>query len=279
MLRASYSTQLNLDEVVIDDTSASVFDEPSPDIFYDVDEVILEDISEEENTKYTSAEGELPTFTDLFDKATEEILNRNIEENVSGGESSVDDIQQRKEEWKAYWETLKKESNVKMPTTHTKVYRTKGYKAGGQILSWAYFHDLDCYVVKRENGIDYFKHPHDFKTLLGFEVNQLARLKMLYNDGSGMLASFSRHIQYEYRKRWVNFSLQQPKRYYLPNIDGDTRKHKVILKWLPPKVMKKIPLRKMNQHFLEGFRWWYYDGRTGEAVIVLYKYKFKPFQT
>ncbi|KAD3067091.1 hypothetical protein E3N88_34971 [Mikania micrantha] len=160
-----------------------------------------------------------------------------------------------------------------MPATHNKVYRTKGYKAGGQILSWAYFHDLGCYAVKREKGIDYFKHPHDFKTLPGFEVNQLARLNMLYSGDSGMSAWFSRQIKYEYRKRWVNFQPQQPERYYLPEIDGDTRKHKVILKWLPPKFLKKIPLRKMRQDFMDGFRWWYYDGRTGEAVIVLCKDK------
>ncbi|KAD7477050.1 hypothetical protein E3N88_00186 [Mikania micrantha] len=97
-----------------------------------------------------------------------------------------------------------------MPTTHTKLYRTEGYKAGGQIISWAHFHDLQCYAVKREQGI--------------------------YED-SGMSAWFSRQIQYEYRKRW------------------------------------KIPLRKMRQYFLEGFRWWYYDGRNGEAVIVLCKDK------
>ncbi|KAD3337443.1 hypothetical protein E3N88_32963 [Mikania micrantha] len=162
---------------------------------------------------------------------------------------------------------------MKMPDSHKKVYKTKGYKARGQILSWAYFHDLGCYAVKRERGIDYFKHPHDFKTFPGFEVNQLARLKMLYSEDSGMSAWFSRQLQYEYRKRWVNFQPQQPERYYLPEIDGDTRNHKVILKWLPPKVLKKIPLRKMRQDFMEGFRWWYYDGRTREAVIVLCKDK------
>ncbi|KAD7477707.1 hypothetical protein E3N88_00843 [Mikania micrantha] len=96
-------------------------------------------------------------------------------------------------------------------------------------------------------------------------VNYLARLKMLYSEDSGMSTWFLRQIQYEYRKRWVNFRPQQPERYYLPEIDGDTRKHKVILKWLPPKVMKKIPLRKRLQDFMEGFRWWYYDGRTREA--------------
>ncbi|KAD7116852.1 hypothetical protein E3N88_04120 [Mikania micrantha] len=244
---------LNHDEVITDDTSVPVFDDPTPETFDDIDEVILEDITDEEYPKYTSAEDELPTFIDLFDQATKEMLNRYLEEQVEVSKSEADDIKQRKEEWKAYWEILKKEINVKMPATHKKVYRTKGYKAGGQILSWAYFHDLGCYAVKRQRGIYYFKHPHDFKTFPGFEVNQLARLRMLYSEDSGMSAWFSRQLQYEYRKRWVNFRPQQPERYNLPEIDGDTRKHKVILKWLPPKVLKKIPLRKMRQDFIEGF--------------------------
>ncbi|KAL8239559.1 hypothetical protein R6Q59_016126 [Mikania micrantha] len=265
--------RLSPDEVITDDTSVPVFDEPDPETFDDIDEVMLEDITDEKYPKYKSAEDELPTFTDQFDQAREDLLVRYLEEQVEASKSEADDQKKRKEEWEAYWKVLKKQSTEKMPTTHKKVYRTKGYNAGGQILSWAYFHDLGCYAVKRERGIDYFKHPHDFKTLPGFEVNQLARLKMLYSEDSGMSAWFSRQIQYEYRKRSVNFQPQQPERYYLPEIDGDTRQHKVILKWLPPKVLKKIPLRKMRQDFTEGFRWWYYDGRTGEAVIVLCKDK------
>ncbi|KAD2393298.1 hypothetical protein E3N88_40275 [Mikania micrantha] len=245
--------RLNPDEVITDDTSVPVFDEPTPEAFDDVDEVIIEDITDEEYPKYTSAEEELPTFTDQFDQVTEDLLIRYLEEQVEVSKAEADDQKKKKEEWEAYWEVLKRESTMKLPATHKKVYRTKGYKAGGQILSWAYFHDLGCYDVKRERGIDYFKHPHDFKTLPGFEVNQLARLRMMYSEDSGMSAWFSRQIQYEYRKRWVNFQPQQPERYYLPEIDGDTRRHKVILKWLPPKVLKKIPLRKMRQDFIEGF--------------------------
>ncbi|KAL8205514.1 hypothetical protein R6Q57_009065, partial [Mikania cordata] len=265
--------RLNPDEVVIDGSSAPSFDEPSPEAFDDVEEVILEDITDEEYPCFKSAEAELPAFTDAFDQETEELLQRYLEEQVEISKTEADDIKRKKDEWMAYWDTLKKYCTKKMPATHTKMYRTKGYKAGGQIISWAYFEDLECYAVKRERGIDYFKHPHDFKTLPGFEVNQLARLRMLYSEGSGMSAWFSRQIKYEYRNRWVNFRPQQPKRYYLPEIDGASRKHKVILKWLPPKTMKRIPLRKMRQDFMEGFRWWYYDGRTGEAVIVLCKDK------
>ncbi|KAD7116972.1 hypothetical protein E3N88_04240 [Mikania micrantha] len=43
-----------------------------------------------------------PTFSDLFGLHFEEELKRKIDEKVCGSESSVEDIQKRKEEWKAY---------------------------------------------------------------------------------------------------------------------------------------------------------------------------------
>ncbi|KAC9313696.1 hypothetical protein E3N88_46000 [Mikania micrantha] len=92
---------------------------------------------------------------------------------------------------------------------------------------------------------------------------------MLYCEHSGKSSWFARQIKFKYRKRWVNFQPQQPERYYLPEIDAQSMKHKVILKWLPPRVMKTIPLRKMRQDFGSSFRLWYFDGRNSEAVIVL----------
>ena len=51
--------------------------------------------------------------------------------------------------------------------------------------------------------------------------------------------------------------------------DPVTKRPKVTLKWKPPKVMKVIPLPKLKQDFSRHFRWWYYDWRSSEAVIVL----------
>ncbi|KAD5960655.1 hypothetical protein E3N88_12127 [Mikania micrantha] len=110
--------------------------------------------------KYTSPKDELLTFVDLFGLHSE------------GIDSSTDDITQRKEEWAAYWAIFKKDNIPSMPTQYMKVYLTKRYISGGCILSWANFNDLHCYAVKREKGIQYFMFPHDFKTLLGFALNQ-----------------------------------------------------------------------------------------------------------
>jgi len=35
--------------------------------------------------------------------------------------------------------------------------------------------------------------------------------------------------------------------------------------------MKKKPLKKLPLDFTSHFKWWYFDGKTKEAVIVLYK--------
>lgn len=67
---------------------------------------------------------------------------------------------------------------------------------------------------------------------------------------------FEAALKREYHTRWVNFKPQQPR---------------VMLKWSPPRTMSKIPLREMSQDFTPHFKWWYYDWRTGEAVIVLNK--------
>ncbi|KAL8265571.1 hypothetical protein R6Q59_023701 [Mikania micrantha] len=58
--------RLNPDEVDQDHDIVSISDLLTPEAFDDIDEVILEDITEEESTKYTLAKEELLAFADLF---------------------------------------------------------------------------------------------------------------------------------------------------------------------------------------------------------------------
>ncbi|KAD3336922.1 hypothetical protein E3N88_32442 [Mikania micrantha] len=80
--------------------------------------------------------------------------------------------------------------------------------------------------------------------------------------------TFDMHAGSNWKSLSEKFLKTGADKYYQPDIDAFTRIHKVILKWLPPNVMKKIPLQKMRQDFSDSFRWWYYDGRSAEAVIV-----------
>ncbi|KAI3703706.1 hypothetical protein L1987_73900 [Smallanthus sonchifolius] len=268
--------QMNPDEVITEEASVSTTDYPSSDELEDVDEVEVEDITDQEYPKYTSVDGDdLPSFVDLFTQQSDEEVNRIIDnKGDEAGPSTIDidELNERKSQWMEYMAELKKNSKPSPPTKYTKVYRLKGHKSDGRIISWAYFNDLSCYAIKREKGIQYFRYPHDFKTLPAFEVNQLARLKLLYSESSGLSEWFERQLQYEYRKKWVNFKPQMPARYiHKEKVHPVTKKPLIVLKWKPPTIMKKIPLRKMIQDFSDQFKWWYYDGRTGEAVIVLCK--------
>ncbi|KAD4180306.1 hypothetical protein E3N88_28897 [Mikania micrantha] len=74
-------------------------DKESDPVELDQDEVILEDLDEEETTKHTSAEEELPTFSELFHQQSDEELKRKIDEKDVDKEASAEDLQQRKDEW------------------------------------------------------------------------------------------------------------------------------------------------------------------------------------
>ena len=42
-----------------------------------------------------------------------------------------------------------------------------------------------------------------------------------------------------------------------------------MLKVKPPKTLKTVPVKTLPQDMYQSFNRWYYDYRTGEAVIVL----------
>jgi len=265
--------QISPSEVV---TEPSKVPDVSPERFDEADEVEIEDLTGEEYPQYTSnTNDDLPTFTEFFQHQSEDVLNRKIEEKTGPSEPSEDDLQQmekNRKEWIALFKANlgKYKSQTPAPVQYTKFYKTRGRRTSGQILSWGYFADLQCYGVKRERGVEYFKFPHDFKTLPGFELNRLNYLNMLYSSTSGLASYFQDLLRTEYKRKWVNLKPQVPKRIVSKTeIDPISNKPKVVLVYKPPRTMNKIPLRKMIQDFSPKFKWWYYDGRTHEAVIVL----------
>jgi hypothetical protein len=102
-------------------------------------------------------------------------------------------------------------------------------------------------------------------------MHVLARLPMLYVDNNDQSGYFSRHLEWEYWNKWQNFKPQWPKRKVTDEVDPKTGKPKIILKYKKPDCLKKIPLRMMPQDFTPRFDRWFYDNRTGEAVIALIK--------
>ncbi|XP_071714941.1 uncharacterized protein At3g49140-like [Rutidosis leptorrhynchoides] len=80
---------------------------------------------------------------------------------------SIDDVnKQNNQEWREYQKNTTKSWFRKLPLEpkYRLFYDCTGKVTGGKILSRAFFKDLDCFVVRRENNLDYFKHATDFKT-------------------------------------------------------------------------------------------------------------------
>ena len=157
----------------------------SPDDEYEgIDEVVVEDVTDEEAETYMAGNEELPSFADLFGQHSEEELTRKISEkekepSTSTPTTSNDEL--RKKWIESYRHVIQKQNQV--PTaSYRKLYKVKGHRTKGQIISCAYLNDLNCYAVKREFGIDYFRHPCDFKSLPHFDVNRLAQMKLLYSE-------------------------------------------------------------------------------------------------
>jgi len=175
------------------------------------EEIEIEDLTAEEYPEFVSKDNNIPSFNDLFADLEEEELTRKESEKVQQTEEpdvsqdEAAELEALKQEWLTTYREILKKYAPAPPIKYQKLYKSRGRVAKGHIISWAYFDDLKCYGVKREFGVQYFKHPHDFKTLPSFDMHQLARRKLLYSESSGMASWFERQLTYESRKKWVNF--------------------------------------------------------------------------
>ena len=250
----------------------------SKELPHDFDYVEVEDMSKEEYPfYYNSSNQNCPEFTHVFYDATEEEIQKAEEEKLKNmpkpSESSQeqDEIKARTNEWKkAFLAHIQHLKAHPPPPSFTKFYHTKGRRSQGQILSWGYFKDIGCYAIKRERGIEYYKRPTELRCLPGFDLNRLNYLDMLYINDESWARYLQKRLRQEFVRGWSIFKPQKPKRIVSKKeFDPVTGRAKVTLIYKPPKTLKKIPLMKLKQDFYKSFVYWYYDGRTHEAVIAL----------
>ncbi|KAJ0875954.1 hypothetical protein HanPSC8_Chr11g0482831 [Helianthus annuus] len=144
-------------------------------------------------------------------------------------------------------------------------------RARGRIISWMFVKDLHCMVVKRENGLQYFRTLLSILSLPYYDVAVLAQLDVINRDEEKMVDLFAKKIRLESRRGWKDplYKPQFPRYEQIRfTLDRETNTARYRLVYDPPKVMKKIPLLKMKTDFLGNFRCWVYDADTGEAVIL-----------
>lgn len=141
--------------------------------------------------------------------------------------------------------------------------------SSGQIISWKYDADNDFIIVKRNDGIRYFRRRFkELSTLPKCEINQLAQLKII-NRAEHLYGDLIESIV----RKEINsnqFFLLKPNlrtRYIYRNRVHPVTKPWVKVVYRAPKTLKKIPLEKLPLNFLKRLKYWHYYQDTGETII------------
>ncbi|MFS7967990.1 hypothetical protein Hanom_Chr09g00792271 [Helianthus anomalus] len=134
----------------------------------------------------------------------------------------------------------------------------------GDILSWGYLEDLQVYAIRREQGVQYFEFLSDIKTLPWWDVEELVQTKHIKQFYYGL--EVKQHDQH----LWNYIKLQAKERFpdckpqFLKQIFNilESGEKDITLDIKPPRCLKNMPLRAMEQDFYEDFQGWMYNQST-----------------
>ena len=75
----------------------------------------------------------------------------------------------------------------------------------GEVISWKYLPDMKCIVIRRQYGVQYFRHMHDLKTLPQWDIRGLIKKKLIDADKNGFVQYYVDQMVYEANTKWKNF--------------------------------------------------------------------------
>ncbi|MFS7967745.1 hypothetical protein Hanom_Chr09g00789401 [Helianthus anomalus] len=223
------------------------------------DDVIIEDASDssddETDFHYSGIDETFPSFAEMFKDRNEDEIRRKIVEKVSteGVPKTI------------LREILAEERKKWFYFTHNKNL------SWGDILSWGYLEDLQVYDIRREEGVQYFEFLLDISTLLWWDVDELVKTKNIKQFYFGLEVKqheqrLWNYIKWQAKNNYPDWKPQYPKQ--IVTILENGRKD-VTLDVKPPRSLKNMPLRAIDQDFHYHFQGWLYNETTAEAVISL----------
>ncbi|MFS7945313.1 hypothetical protein Hanom_Chr06g00522821 [Helianthus anomalus] len=202
-------------------------------------DVIIEegsDISDEDTPfHYSGVDDTFPTFAEMFKTHNEDEVRRKVVERNSFEDKSL-----------------------------------------GDILSWGYLEDLQVYANRREHGVQYFEFLSDIKTLSWWDVEELVQTKNIKQFYYGLDVKMHdqklwHYIKLQARNKFPDWKPHYPKQ--LVKLDLVIGEKDITLNIKPPRCLKNMPLRAMEQEFHKDFQGWLYNQSTTEVVISLYDKK------
>ncbi|KAJ0757423.1 hypothetical protein HanLR1_Chr04g0138571 [Helianthus annuus] len=233
------------------------------------------DTSEEDTPyHYVGVDETFPTFAEMFKTQNEDELRRKVVEKIAteGIPKTVPEdtlLEGRKNRFKVMLKKRKFKRPLQYFTDHPD-------ESLGDILSWGYLEDLQVYAIRREQGVQYFEFLSDIKTLPWWDVEELVHtknIKQFYHalDVKVHDQKLWKYIKHQAKHRFPDWKPHFPKQDI--KIDLVTKEKDITLIIKPPRCLKNMPLRAMEQDFYEDFQGWMYNQSTAEAVISLFNKK------
>ncbi|KAJ0657472.1 putative Pterin-binding domain-containing protein [Helianthus annuus] len=238
------------------------------------DNVIVETDSDSEDERmdfhYEGEDMSFPTFTELFEDMNADVLRRKIEERVASADMPEPIPKEIfAEEKKKWFRAMPKE---RKPLRALQYFTHDKDLSWGNILSWGYLEDLKVYAIRREQGVQYFRCISDIATLPWWDVDELVVTKNIKQFYYGPEVKerdqkLWNYIKFQAKNNYPDWKPQFPKRIVKYTEKGEKD---ITLDVKPPKCLKSMPLRAIEQDFFDLFQAWLYNPSTAEAVISLY---------
>ncbi|KAJ0905548.1 hypothetical protein HanPSC8_Chr07g0295201 [Helianthus annuus] len=219
---------------------------------------------------YSGVDETFPTLAELFKEQNEEEVRRKVVEKITTeGIPRTIPRENLVEERKKWFKVMPKERKFIRPLQY---FTHDADISWGDILSWGYLEDLQVYAIRREKEVQYFEFLSDIKTLPWWDVEELVQTKNIKQFYYGLdVKQHDQHlwdyIKLQAKARFPDWKPQYPKQIVTILESGEKD---ITLDIKPPRCLKNMPLRAMEQDFYEDFQGWMYNESIAEAVISLY---------
>ncbi|KAJ0752456.1 hypothetical protein HanPI659440_Chr09g0324601 [Helianthus annuus] len=237
-------------------------------------DVIVEDASdssdEETDFHYSRIDETFPSLAEMFkDRNGDEITRKIVEKVSTEGVPNTIPRENLAEERKKWFKVMPKERKSLRALqffTHNKNI------SWGDILSWGYLEDLKVYAIRREQGVRYFEYLSDIRTLPWWDVDELVKIKNIKQFYHGLEVKqhdqrLWNYVKLQAKAGYPDWKPQRPKQIVTMLENGEKD---INMDIKPPRCLKNMPLRAMEQDFHDLFVGWLYNETTAEAVISLF---------
>ncbi|KAM0024085.1 hypothetical protein Hdeb2414_s0022g00611611 [Helianthus debilis subsp. tardiflorus] len=152
-------------------------------------------------------------------------------------------------------------------TQRKRYLSTKG-EYSGQIRSWDFDEQHGLVMIKRTDGVQYFRpRAKDLQTLPARDLHHIAQLDLNNHTNVASIRGLIPHLVAESREgKWKLFkpAVGQGVKY----LNKFTGKEEWKVFYPPSSCLREIPMRKFDLNKFDKIGYWYLNGKTGEAVIT-----------